>query len=213
VPTADGNEIMLSEDLFSEKTQNLLTKMCAFLHDTGDCYFSDSQNIFANGQALFTIDRAQITTKKLGSTAFSYGILPVPKYDAEQENYYTCMAFPFTTYVLSTASTHSEAAAATLELMAYQSYLQITPALFEEAMKLRYADQSSDSFMFDLIRETVVIDLGRLMTNRLENLSYSLFRGAMNNNQAGSWSSLEKANTKLFNRKISDINKALEKLD
>jgi hypothetical protein len=97
--------------------------------------------------------------------------------------------------------------------MAYQSYLQITPALFEEAMKLRYADQSSDSFMFDLIRETVVIDLGRLLTNRLENLSYSLFRSAMNNNQAGSWSSLEKANTKLFNRKISDINKALEKLD
>ena len=122
------------------------------------------------------------------------------------------MAFPFTTYVLSTASTHSEAAAATLELMAYQSYLQITPALFEEAMKLRYADQSSDSFMFDLIRESVVIDLGRLLTNRLDNLSYSLFRGAMNNNQAGSWSSLEKANTKLFNRKINDINSALEKL-
>ena len=212
VHTADGNEIMLSDDLFSEKTQNLLTKMCEFLHNTGDCYFSDSQNIFANGQALFTIDRAQITTKKLGATAFSYGILPVPKYDAEQENYYTCMAFPFTAYVLSTASTHSEAAAATLELMAYQSYLQITPALFEEAMKLRYADQSSDSFMFDIIRETVVIDLGRLMTNRLENLSYSLFRSAMNNNQAGSWSSLEKANSKLFNRKISDINKALEKL-
>ena len=66
--------------------------------------------------------------------------------------------------------------------------------------------------MFDLIRETVVIDLGRLLTNRLENLSYSLFRNAMNNNQAGSWGSLKNANTKLFNRKIGDINKAIEKL-
>ena len=212
VPNQDGSQVMLSPDLFSEKTQNLLTKMCEFLHSTGDCYFVDDQNHFANGGALFTINRAQVTSKKLGSTAFSYGILPVPKYDVEQEEYYTCMAFPFTTYVLSTASTHSEAAAATLELMAYQSYLQITPALFEEAMKLRYADQSSDSFMFDLIRESVVIDLGRLLTNRLENLSYSLFRNAMNNNQAGSWSSLEKANSKLFNRKINDINSALEKL-
>ena len=212
VPSEDGNSIKLCDDLFSEKTQNLLTKMCEFLHTTGDCFFTSSQDIFANGGALFTIDRAQITTKKLGSTAFSYGILPVPKHDAEQEEYYTCMAFPFTTYVLSTASTHSEAAAATLELMAYQSYLNITPALFEEAMKLRYADQSSDSFMFDIIRESVVIDLGRLLTNRLDNLSYSLFRSAMNNNQAGSWSSTKNANTKLFNRKLADINKALENL-
>ncbi len=211
VPAEDGT-LKLSDDLFSEKTQNLLTKMTAFLHDSGDCFFSADQDIFAAGEALFTINRAQITNKKLTSTAFSYGILPVPKHDAEQEEYYTCMAFPFTTYVLSTASTHSEAAAATLELMAYQSYLQITPALFEEAMKLRYADQSDDSFMFDLIRETVVIDLGRLLTNRLDNLSYSLFRSAMNNNQAGSWSSLKNANTKLFNRKLTDINNAIEKL-
>ena len=211
VPAEDGT-IKLSDDLFSEKTQNLLTKMCAFLHESGDCFFSSSQDIFAAGEALFTIDRAQITNKKLQSTAFSYGILPVPKHDAEQESYYTCMAFPFTTYVLSTASTHSEAAAATLELMAYQSYLNITPALFEEAMKLRYADQSDDSFMFDLIRETVVIDLGRLLTTKLENLSYSLFRSAMNNNQAGSWGSLKNANTKLFNRKIADINKSIEAL-
>jgi maltose-binding protein MalE len=211
VPAEDGT-IKLSEDLFSEKTQNLLTKMGAFLHESGDCFFSSDQDIFAAGEALFTINRAQITNKKLTATSFSYGILPVPKYDAEQEEYYTCMAFPFTTYVLSTASTHPEAAAATLELMAYQSYMQITPALFEEAMKLRYADQSDDSFMFDLIRETVVIDLGRLLTNRLDNLSYSLFRGAMNNNQGSSWASLEKANTKLFNRKITDINKAIEKL-
>ena len=211
VPAEDGS-IKLSDDLFSEKTQNLLTKMGAFLHESGDCLFSSDQDIFAAGEALFDINRAQITNKKLTATSFSYGILPVPKYDAEQEEYYTCMAFPFTTYVLSTASTHSEAAAATLELMAYESYMQITPALFEEAMKLRYADQSDDSFMFDLIRETVVIDLGRLLTNRLDNLSYSLFRSAMNNNQGSSWASLEKANTKLFNRKITDINKAIEQL-
>ena len=212
VPAEDGT-IKLSDDLFSEKTQNLLTKMCSFLHESGECFFSSDQDIFAAGEALFDINRAQITNKKLTATSFSYGILPVPKYDAEQENYYTCMAFPFTTYVLSTASTHSEAAAATLELMAYQSYMQITPALFEEAMKLRYADQSDDSFMFDLIRESVVIDLGRLLTTKLNNLSYSLFRSAMNNNQAGSWTSLKNANSKLFNRSITDINKSLEKLD
>lgn len=212
LPTEDGSAIMLADDLFSEKTQDLLIKLCSFIHQSGDCFLTNSQDIFANNEALFTIDRAQITSKKLTSTDFSYGILPIPKYNAEQDDYYTCMAFPFTTYVLSTASTHSEAAAATLELMAYQSYLNITPALFEEAMKLRYADQSDDSFMFDIIRESVVIDLGRLLTTQLDNLSYSLFRTAVNNNQSGAWSSMKNSNTKLFNRKISDINKSIENL-
>jgi hypothetical protein len=139
-------------------------------------------------------------------------MLPVPKYTAEQDDYYTCMAFPFTTYVLSTASTHSEAAAATLELMAAKSYSNITPALFEEAMKIRYADQSEDSHMFDVIRESVVIDLGRLLSSQLQNLSYKLFRDAVSDNKATGWTSSQTANQKLFNRKITDINKALEKL-
>ena len=66
--------------------------------------------------------------------------------------------------------------------------------------------------MFDIIRESVVIDLGRLLTTKLENLSYSLFRNALAKNQAGSWSSSKNANIKLFERKLSDINKDLEKL-
>ena len=210
VPAEDGT-VRLSDDLFSEKTQNVLDKLCAFMHTSGDAYLSTT-NIFTTNQAIFTIDRAQITTKKLTNATFTYGILPVPKYDTEQTDYYTCMAFPFTTYVLSTASTHSEAAAATLELMAYHSYISITPALFEEAMKIRYADQSEDSRMFDIIRESVVIDIGRLLTTKLENLSYSLFRNALAKNQAGSWASMKNANTKLFNRKIDDINKDLQKL-
>ena len=210
VPAEDGS-VQLSDDLFSEKTQNVLDKLCAFMHSSGDAYLSTT-NIFTTNQAIFTIDRAQITTKKLINATFTYGMLPVPKYNAEQDDYYTCMAFPFTTYVLSTAAANSEAAAATLELMAYHSYYSITPALFEEAMKIRYADASEDSRMFDIIRESVVIDLGRLLTTKLDNLSYSLFRNALAKNQAGSWSSMKNANSKVFNRKLSDINKELEKL-
>ncbi len=210
VPSDEGS-VRLSDDLFSEKTQAVLDKLCDFMHNSGDAYLSTT-NIFTTNQAVFTIDRAQIATKKLTNAVFSYGMLPVPKYDAEQEDYYTCMAFPFTTYVLSTASTNPKAAAATFELMAYQSYISITPALFEEAMKTRYADGSEDSRMFDIIRESVVIDLGRLLTTKLNNYSYSLFRNALAKNQADSWSSMKIANSKVFNKKIDDINKELDKL-
>ncbi len=212
VVTDSGDNIVLCEDLSSDKTAELLAKLCSFIHETGDVWIKNSGDIFANNQAIFTIDRVQITNKKLKDVDFNYGILPVPMYNEDQEGYRTCMAFPFTTYVLSTASTHSEAAAATLELMAYQSYLNITPALFEESMKLRYADQSDDSFMFDKIRESVVIDLGRLLTTQVNNLSYNIFRNAVDGNSVDSWGSVLKANVKLFGKRVEAVAKAIDNL-
>jgi hypothetical protein len=96
--------------------------------------------------------------------------------------------------------------------MAYQSYLNVTPALFEESMKLRYADQSDDAFMFDIVREGVDIDVARLFTTQLEKMSYSIFRNAVNNNGAGSYMSTQKAHERALNKKILDINETLKNL-
>ncbi|MGM9643446.1 MAG: hypothetical protein ACI3XI_09580 [Eubacteriales bacterium] len=206
------DNLALSNDLFSDKTVALLEKVNTFIHDSGDCWSTNSATIFSSGQALFTIDRVRHASKELKDADFDFGILPIPKYDADQENYRTCMAFPFTIYVLSTASNNPEAAAATLELMAYQSYLLITPALFEEAMKIRYADEGNDSLMYDIIRENVVIDLGRLLSTQVSNLSYQIFRDAVKYDRAGSWSSMKSKQSNVFKNKLKDVNEALDNL-
>ncbi len=208
----DGN-LVLSPDLFSQKTVDLLEKLCNLLHVSGNAYIKKSEPLFAAGNALFLVDRPYVITRSLTDTAFSFGILPIPKYDADQAEYRTCLGFGYTMYMLSTAAPDPEATAATLELMAYQSYLNVTPALFEESMKMRYADQSDDSFMFDLIRDGVDIDIARLFSIQLEKMSYSIFRNAVNNNSAGSYISQQKAYEKTLNRKITDINAGFDKLN
>ena len=208
---SDG-ELILSPDLFSQKTVDLLEKLCNLLHTSGNAYIQKSQPVFAAGNALFIVDRPYIITRTLTDADFSFGILPIPKYDTDQESYRTCLGFGYTMYMLSTAAQNPEAAAATIELLAYQSYLNVTPALFEESMKLRYADQSDDSFMFDLIRDGVDIDIARLFSTQLEKMSYSIFRNAVNNNGAGSYMSQQKAYEKSLNRKISDLNEGFKNL-
>lgn len=212
VEVNDDGELVLSADLFSQKTVDLLEKLCDLLHVSGDAYIKKSEPLFAAGQALFTIDRPYVISRSFTNTSFSFGILPIPKYDTDQENYRTCLGFGYTMYALSTAAPNPDAAAATLELMAYQSYLNVTPALFEESMKLRYADQSDDAFMFDIIRESVDIDVARLFTTQLEKMSYSIFRTAVNNNGAGSYISQQKIYENSLNRKITDINEILKNL-
>ena len=213
--TIDVNEegnLILSPDLFSQKTVDLLEKLCNLLHVSGNAYIKKSEPIFAAGNALLLVDRPYIITRSLTDIDFNFGILPIPKYDAAQEGYRTCLGFGYTMYMLSTAANNPEAAAATIELMAYQSYLNVTPALFEESMKMRYADQSDDSFMFDLIRDGVEIDIARLFTTQLDKMSYSIFRNAVNGNAAGSYISQQKAYEKNLNRKITDINAGFDSL-
>jgi ABC-type glycerol-3-phosphate transport system substrate-binding protein len=208
---SDG-DLVLSPDLFSQKTVDLLEKLCNLLHVSGNAYIKKSEPVFAAGNALFIVDRPYIITRSLTDIGFNFGILPIPKYDKDQDHYRTCLGFGYTMYMLSTAANNPEAAAATIELMAYQSYLNVTPALFEESMKMRYADQSDDSFMFDLIRDGVEIDIARLFTTQLEKMSYSIFRDAVNGNGAGSYISKQKAFEKLLNKKIIDINAGFDNL-
>ncbi len=216
VITNDDGLVELSEDLFSQKTIDLLAKVCAFLYDSGDSLITSAPYIskeeFADNNLLFISTRVRIAEMNLANATFSYGILPAPKYDKEQENYRTCMSFPYTMYLLSTASPNSDAAAATLELMAYQSYLLITPALFEQSMKLRYSDESDDSFMYDIIRENVVIDVGRLFSTQLGNMSYNIFRSAVAGNSPGAYASLKASQERSFQRSIDRINQSIEKL-
>jgi hypothetical protein len=207
----DG-KLVMSDDLYSQKAVDLLDKVCGLLHDSGQSYIQKGSPIFAAGQSLFIIERAQITSASLTEVDFTYGILPIPKYNEDQNGYKTCLSFPFTVYMLSNATKISEAAAATLELMAYQSYINITPALFEESMKLRYADQSDDAFMFDYIRDGVVIDVGRLFTTELDKMSYSIYRNAINKKGEG-YISAQKGTELSFKKKIQAINEAIAKLE
>lgn len=55
--------------------------------------------------------------------------------------------------------------------------------LFETRMKVKYATNDKTAQMYDLIRSTVSIDLGRIFSTTFNNYTYSIFRNAVINNQ------------------------------
>ena len=208
---SDG-DLVMSDDLFSQKASDVVDTVYYLLNKSGDAEIEKGINSFKGDNVLFVIERASCLSRHLSGVDFTYGILPIPKYDVDQEGYKTCLSFPYTMYMISTAAPNSTAAAATIQLMAYESYVEITPALFEESMKSRYADQSDDAMMFDYIREGVVIDIGRLFTKQLDNLSYSVFRGAVAKGTAGGYMSSAARYSKTFASKLKSINESLANL-
>lgn len=89
----EGN-LIISPLFGSEKTQALLEKINAFFHDSGEVNLTATGSIFKLGQTLFTVDRVYMAENHLRDVEFDYGVIPVPKYDEEQENYVTCMGVP-----------------------------------------------------------------------------------------------------------------------
>ena len=105
-----------------------------------------------------------------------YGVLPMPKYDAEQDDYYTNFLNAASLVVILSTCSDTAKVGATLELMAAESYKQVIPAYFEICLKGKYADSPEDAEMYDRILSSFVYSFGYCYsTHSLEGIG-SLFR-------------------------------------
>ena len=114
---------------------------------------------FIAGNQLFTRQFLN-SGKVLRSMSDDYGVVPLPKYDKEQEEYRTVAAnIASLVTVLSTVE-DVDKVGATLELMAAESYKQVTPAFFDTVLKGKYSDSPDDADMYDRILNSFTYNFG-----------------------------------------------------
>ena len=92
----------------------------------------------------------------------TYGVLPYPMLDKEQGEYATTVSntASLITILSSLPENRKELVGATLELMAAESYKQVTPAYFEVAVKTKYSEAPEDAKMYDLILNSIKFSFG-----------------------------------------------------
>lgn len=202
----DADKLMiLSPSFSSEKAVNLCSTLGKWF-ETQDAYMGGSmaafEGTFVAGNCIFVQDRCYLADRKLQDVSFSYGILPTPKYDEEQDDYITVVGNPFSLYAIYGNSHDIEKAAAVLECWASEAYRTTTPAQFEVNMKLKYSESSVEAEMYDHLRSTVCFDLGRLFNNQLSDITDIFFKAAANNN---SWATAVKARQKILEKQVSNL--------
>jgi len=113
---------------------------------------------FRAGHGLFMVGAIQEMVQ-LRDMPDDFGIIPFPKYTADQPQYYTrvCGGFP---YVIPATCDNPELAGALLEVMACEARNSIIPAYYESALKTKYSRDPDTAEMLDLIFDTRVYDLG-----------------------------------------------------
>lgn len=206
-------EPIMSPNLGSQKVFDMLDKLGDFYTTTSDVRRSTAtsiRNIFFEERSLFTADRVFIVAGKdnYGSKdriEFKYGLVPMPKYNDDQLNYSTCVANEFGVYGISIAAFDADICAAAIEYLGYKSREMVTPMVFEEAMKVRYAPDDFVSASFDILRDTICFDLGRFYTDTFGQV-YRIMREQVEGNSKSFASQMQSVKTSI-ERGITVINK------
>lgn len=197
----DENDIPVISDAFGgEKTHELLITLVDWF-DTNDAWleksdYANTGNMFAEGRSLFTDNEFMYTVTYLRSSDVNFGVVPMPKYDEEQQDYYTVMSFPYSLYGIPVDAADPDMSAAVMEALGSEGYRTVSPALFETAFKAKYAQDDKTAQMFDIIRSSVVFDFGRVFNDSMQSMTFSMFRDAVgsgNTNWVSTYQSKEKA--------------------
>ena len=205
--------IRVDESCFSDKADGFVRDINDFIHNSGSAFFyratdNKVKTFFANNNTLFMINRAAVAKTDLATKeGLNYGILPMPKYDDEQDQYVSTLANGFSLYGMSIGVDkevgRADMCSAVLECLASESYRQISPVLFETVMKLRYSPNAQSSQVYDIVRETVQFDLSRIFHKALDSIPQSLFKDTIKNNS--SWGAQATTATMSLKRLIEDV--------
>lgn len=149
-----------------------------------------SLDVFGEGRALFR-NTAFSAIKKLRAyeEGVEFGIVPMPKLTAEQEDYYTpCSALYAYGVVIPTSVKDPEYSAYMTELICCEAKNYVTDAYYEVTLKKRDSKDDETERMLDLIFSNVVYDTGYIYGfDGASNILYNL----MSSNSTDVMSSIE----------------------
>ena len=172
-----GVVVKLSDDFSSELFANFISDMIKYT-SSDDVYnemptsavaggWDDSAaTIFLGGNALFAIHRMKFGFQ-LQETDITYGILPMPKRDKDHD-YNTCVDNSYTLYGICKDTFDGDRSAAVIQALGYYGLELTTPAIFEVTFKGKFSKDESFLKMFDIIKENIGFDFGRLFTVHMD---------------------------------------------
>ena len=134
----------------------------------------------------------------------TYSILPFPKWDEAQENYYTNADDKFQVFSIPKTVSDTSFVGMIFEALSAESYRSVYPAYYDVALKGKYSSDPSTAEMIDIIMEGRKFDVSfQFGEKQMARLPY-LFRDLLqfpNQELASKAAGAEKA----FNKKLEEF--------
>ncbi len=143
----------------SEKNIAVIDKLIKVCHNEKGVWISDAsidaspKYFVQNNSLMYTGRLTNAVAANMRDMESDYGILPMPKYDENQEEYITMIHTSGSTTCVpkSLASTRVDMVDAVLEAMASESYRVVMTPFIETALKLKYSRDSLSGSVIDIV--------------------------------------------------------------
>ncbi|MDD4774331.1 MAG: hypothetical protein PHZ09_12145 [Eubacteriales bacterium] len=122
-------------------------------------------DVFNEGRAVFFIELIY-GVPQFRDMDDDFGLLPMPKYDENQRDYYSYIhTAKATACVVPVTNGDGDMTGRILEDMSCESYKLIRPAFYDVMLKTKYTRDEESSEMLDIILQNYNVDLTLLMTD------------------------------------------------
>ena len=156
--TEDGS---WSVDYFNDHFVEIYEKMYNIHNNTASVAYGsnvDMNGRFASDNLLFLVNNVgSARGTELREMDSDFGLVPYPKYDENQEDFISFNLGTAYAAVLKSAK-NPEMSAAVLEALCAENHKSVVPALYEDALKEKYARDPKTAEMLDLIQSTLYFD-------------------------------------------------------
>ena len=178
-----------------------------------DSIWREIRQIFADGYAAMASFRfLEMENSVMRSMEQEYGVVPMPKYDQNQDGYYTLLHDQFTVLAVPSTVTGERLTqmSAVLEAMSSASYNIVKPVYYEDTLRTKIAQDPVAAEMMDIITDNVYIDAGILYISNLGSYHHSL--RSVVKSRTNNAVSLFKAKNKACERSLEQLSTKLDKL-
>lgn len=209
-----GVDITLKDDegypyiaLYNERTIDAFEKLQRLnISNPGALDFNSprTESTFINGNVLF-FSTFLGACEEFRNMTTPYGALPLPMYDEDQGHYATYPQNACSLITVLSTCQNTELVGATLELMAAESYRQVTPEYYSKCLKGKYSRNADDARMYDKIVEGIKLDFGFIYATQSIGGVNNLFRKL-----DGDIAQTYEANKVMYETQLNDL---IDKLD
>jgi len=154
IKIVDGNPTI---NVTNDRTVNIMGQLASFWTDPQYMYYPknyvvyDEVPIFKNDQTLFVAQTCSNLSlfKDMNS---DFGILPLPKYDTNQTEYYSyCQPYASASVCVPVTNTNLDRTGTIIEALAAAGKYTSTPAVYDVTLKTKYARDEDSAAMLDII--------------------------------------------------------------
>ncbi len=176
--------------------------------NNGDAEQDVIAQMLADDRMLFSPLRI-IHTEQIREMESDYALIPLPKWDENQTDYYTFVHDQYSIVGIPLSVKNPSMVSAVMEALAAESYRYVTPAYYDLVLNGKYLRDADSAEMLEIAIDGIKIDFGWIHTYSLSSCSQALIRNILysskSNNFASKYKSMQKIMTKTMEKLITQI--------